>query len=69
MADSDFNTVKPVESLQNVQGLTPTSRRQERRRRQDGQAGRHEEPEDKHEQIDDTPVLDDGQDHAIDYCA
>ncbi len=33
MTDNDFNTIKPVENLQNVAGLTPTGQRQERKRR------------------------------------
>ncbi len=33
MTENDFNTVKPVENLQNVAGLTPTGQRQERKRR------------------------------------
>ena len=35
MADKDSNTIKPVESLQNITGLTPARRREERKRRQD----------------------------------
>jgi protein involved in polysaccharide export with SLBB domain len=69
MADSDFNTVKPVEGLQNVQGLTPTERRQERRRRQNDQAKHHEESGEKHDEVEDNTTFDDGQDHMIDYCA
>ena len=33
MTDNDFNTIKAVENLQNVAGLTPTGQRQERKRR------------------------------------
>ena len=33
MTENDFNTIKPVENLQNVAGLTPTGQRQERKRR------------------------------------
>jgi hypothetical protein len=33
MADNDFNIIKPVESLQNIAGLTPARRREERKRR------------------------------------
>jgi len=69
MADNDFNTIKPVEGLQNIQGLKPTERRQERRRRQDGQAKHHEEPEETQDDAEDRPKLDDGQAHEIDYCA
>jgi hypothetical protein len=34
MADNDSNTIKPVESLQNIPVLTPAKRREQRRRRQ-----------------------------------
>ena len=34
MADYDSNMIKPVESLQNITGLTPAKRREERKRRQ-----------------------------------
>jgi hypothetical protein len=34
MADYDSNMIKPVESLQNIAGLTPAKRREERKRRQ-----------------------------------
>ena len=69
MADSDFNTIKPVESLQNIQGLDPAARRQGRNRRQNGQAGNHEEPPKKPDDTEDRATLDDGQSHTIDYCA
>ncbi len=33
MTENDFSTIKPVENLPNVAGLTPTGQRQERKRR------------------------------------
>ncbi len=33
MADNDSNTIKPVESLQNIPVLTPAKRREQRKRR------------------------------------
>ena len=69
MADNDFNTVKPIESLQTIQGLKPAERRQERRRRQDGQAEPQEEPPETLDEAEDRPKFDDGQSHEIDYCA
>jgi len=33
MMENDFNTIKPVENLQNVAGLTPAGQQQERKRR------------------------------------
>jgi len=69
MADNDFSTIKPVENLQNVAGLTPTGQRQERKRRQNPlRSGR--EPggkPDKAEQ-EETPERDDDS-HTIDYRA
>lgn len=35
MTDNDSNIVKPVEGLQNIAGLNPARRRQQRKRRQD----------------------------------
>ena len=34
MADNDSIIIKPVESLKNIAGLTPTGRRENRKRRQ-----------------------------------
>ena len=34
MADYDSNMIKPVQSLKNISGLTPTKQREERKRRQ-----------------------------------
>jgi hypothetical protein len=34
MADYDSNIIKPVDGLQNIAGLTPVKRREERKRRQ-----------------------------------
>jgi hypothetical protein len=70
MANSDFNTIKPVENLQNVAGLTPTGQRQERKRRQNpprrGQE-RQGMPPDK-AQEEQAPGRD-SDSHTIDYCA
>ena len=34
MTDSDFNFIKPVETVHHVQSLTPAQQREERKRRQ-----------------------------------
>ena len=34
MADYDSNMIKPVEGLQNITGLTPVKRREQRKRKQ-----------------------------------
>ena len=70
MADSDFNTITPVENLHNLAALTPTGQQQERKRRQnpprrgrapqEDQANKTPEPQ--------TPGHSDDS-HRIDYCA
>jgi hypothetical protein len=40
MADNDSNTIKPVESLQNIPVLTPAKRREQGKRRS-AEGGRH----------------------------
>lgn len=70
MADSDFNVIKPVESLQTIQGLTPTTRQQERRRRQRSTDRRRDEPEEKNDEPAEPQARDDQDNpHLIDYCA
>ena len=46
MADFDSNMIKPVEGLQNITGLAPARRREQRSRRQQ----LHEENENREEQ-------------------
>ncbi|MHC4475159.1 MAG: hypothetical protein ACYTEL_05925 [Planctomycetota bacterium] len=69
MADSDYSIIKPVESLQNVTGLTPAKRREERKQRRN----LHQEEEHKAEQAVDESgdelVADEDDRHSIDYCA
>jgi hypothetical protein len=70
MANSDFNTIQPVENLQNVAGLTPTGQQQERKRRQNPlRRGREpqETPPDKAK--DEQTPGHDSDSHRIDYCA
>lgn len=47
MADNDSNTIKPVESLQNIPVLTPAKRRDQRtqRQQQHGENKEHSEHE------------------------
>ena len=45
MAENDFNMVKPVESLQNIPGLSPAKRREERKRRQNTSGQKKEDSE------------------------
>jgi len=70
MADNDFNIIKPVESLQTIQGLTPTTRQQERRRRRKSKGERRDETQEKHDEATEPQAPDDNEDpHSIDYCA
>lgn len=75
MADKDSNIIKPVESLQNITGLTPARRREERKRRQDLHKKQEQETEEEpNETIDEQNLNDEltenenGQ-NTIDYCA
>lgn len=70
MADSDFNTIKPVENLHNLAALAPTGQQQERKRRQNpprrGQVPQEDQADKAQEQQ--TPGRGDDA-HTIDYCA
>ena len=70
MTAIDFNTIKPVENLQNVAALTPTGQQQERKRRshpprpnpKPGARGQDEAAEKEASERDHDA-------HTIDYCA
>ena len=75
MPDDNFNIIKPVEGLQNLAGLNPVRRREERKRRQnlkDQQDDQDEQqPDDSLEQQDfseETVEYEDEQ-HTVDYHA
>lgn len=73
MADYDSNMIKPVDGLQNITGLAPAKRREERKHRQQLH---HENTEDD-DTAEDTKTLPEerpenvnGRDSGgIDYCA
>ena len=77
MADNNYNTIKPVESLQNVGGLTPARRRQERKERQSSKKKSEEERELAEDELSELTEEDIGNEitendqngHSIDYCA
>ena len=70
MADSDYNVIKPVESLQTIQGLAPTERRRQRRRRQNAPTEHQEEPEAERQDADEPQAQNRGDSsHSVDYCA
>jgi hypothetical protein len=45
MVDKDSNIIKPVDSLHNIAGVTPTRRREERKRRQDSYRKKEQKPQ------------------------
>lgn len=69
MADTDFNAIKPVEGLQNIQGLAPAQRREERQRRHKASAEHSEPVADELDETVDATGPDDDDAHCIDYCA
>ena len=77
MVDNNYNIIKPVESLQNVGGLTPTKRRQERKKRQNSREQNEEQrqlAEDElneltEEDISSKITEEDRNEHSIDYRA
>jgi hypothetical protein len=75
MADNDSSIIKPVESLQNIGGLTPTKRREQRKRRQNLQKQNKQQPDDSNDEQDlnSEPVEEqtgwDSDGTGIDYCA
>ena len=73
MADNDYNMIKPVESLQNVGGLTPVKQRKERNRRRKHQQKPEDDEQQPTESLDENyqeKIPKDQSDrHSIDYCA
>ena len=79
MADKDLNIVKPVNGLQNIAGLTPARRREERKRRQNLHEKKQKESEQKlNESVDQQDLSNEltknkngnnPDDTGIDYCA
>ena len=75
MPDDNHNMIKPVESLQNIISLTPTRRREERKRRQNlhkqNKEDSQREPNDQigEEDASSEPGQDENNQHSIDYRA
>ena len=73
MADNDSSIIKPVESLQNIGGLTPTKRREQRKRRQNLQKQKGSKQPNDEQNLGSEPVEDqsheDSDSTGIDYCA
>jgi hypothetical protein len=74
-ADNDANTIKPVESLQNIPVLTPTKRREQRKRRRQPHRGNKKLIEHEQSSLNDERDLDseltekENDENTIDYCA
>lgn len=78
MANDSFNFIKPVETLNNIAGMSPTKRRAQRKQQQkkkekDKKPGQQEDEFRKEQDIDDqtakmkNTLNDDGT--GIDFCA
>ncbi len=74
-ADNDANTIKPVESLQNIPVLTPTKRREQRKRRRQPHRENKKIIEQEQSNLDDERNMDseltenENDENTIDYCA
>jgi hypothetical protein len=77
MADNDHNIIKPVNGLQNITGLTPAKRREERKKRQDLPEQKDQQRELAEDELNESTkedigseIIENAQDrHSIDYCA
>ncbi len=78
MADNDSNTIKPVESLQNIPVLTPAKRREQKKHRQQTHRENKEDSEQEQNSLVDEEDLGDeltenendrSPSGRIDYCA
>ena len=75
MADNDSNTIKPVESLQNISVLTPAKRREQRKHRQQNAQENKEYSEQEQNNLADEQEPGDelteneNDRNTVDYCA
>ena len=77
MGDNDYNIVKPVETLQNVTGVTPAKNREKRKKRQNTGDQDEWQPETNEDQLSksteedlDSKIAENGKnEHIIDYRA
>ena len=75
MADNDSNTIKPVESLQNIPILTPAKRRDQRKQHQQKHSENKEYSEEEQNILADEQELEielpksEDDPNTIDYCA
>ncbi len=76
MADNDYSIIKPVEGLQNIGGITPIQRREERKKKKQHGQNEGEQESDKEElkelgeeKLRGEPDDNEQDQHSIDYCA
>ena len=75
MENYDSNMIKPVDGLQNITGLAPARRREQRRRRQKFESEQKEKEQKQNfedtvkKKLDEQLYIDDAGDSKIDYCA
>ena len=77
MADNNHNIIKPVENLQNITGLTPAKRREERKKRQNSREQKDRQRELVEDQLSESTeegignkiAESDQNEHSIDYRA
>jgi hypothetical protein len=75
MADDIYNTIKPVDTLKNVTGLTPAKRGEEKKRRPNPRKEQKHKSQPQPDEAageqdqDNELVVDKGDQHSIDYCA
>jgi len=74
MVDSNYNMIKPIESLHNVAGLTPVKERKERKRQKDQKENDQKEREQTPDQAfkaepDSKASAQQDDPNSIDYCA
>lgn len=70
MMDHEISAIKPVESLPNVAGVTPTGSRQGQKRRQNpARPGREPEGTRPDQTAEEKPADRADDAHTIDYCA
>ncbi len=72
MADNDYNTIQPIESLASVLGVAPTEQQSQQQRRKGAQKGREPQhpPKASGDQTPaETPKEEQDRNHLIDYRA
>ena len=70
MADSNSNIINPVETMQNIAGVTPAKRREERKRRQNrGYTDEEEHNQKTNKEADSSENGENSGGNAIDYKA